>query len=305
MASRFTIVGLGEALFDIFPDKQVLGGAPLNAAVHAHQLGSVRGGRGLVVSRVGQDDLGTRVREELAERGMNIGAIQTDPDHTTGRVYVKVNDQGQPEYEIVENAAWDWLQWDPDLDDLARQCDAVCFSSLSQRHNQARGAIQRFLTEASQAIRLFDLTLRQNFYDRRTLRSSCELSTVVKLNLEELNILCRQLGLEGEGIDERARAILRSFELRMVVVTRGRDGTVIYTPEDRFEGAAASFDPVEGADSVGAGDGCTAAILVGLLLRLPMAKVADLANQVGAYVASVPGATPALAESILQRLQAG
>ncbi len=303
MSTSFTVVGLGEALFDVFPDQQVLGGAPLNVAVHAHQLASARSGRGVVVSRVGQDALGERMRQELAERGMAGDYIQADPDHATGQVYVRLDEQGQPDYQIVEDVAWDWLQWDGDLNDLARQCNAVCFSSLSQRHGQARSVIQRFLAEAKQAIRLFDLTLRQHYYDRGTLATGCELATVVKLNLEELDVLCQVLGMAQASVDDRAGALLKRFDLGMVVVTRGKGGTVLYTPTTRYEGAAASVTPSAGADSVGAGDGCAAAILVALVLRLPMQAVADLANEVGAYMASVPGATTALPDAIVARIK--
>ena len=303
MGDQFTIVGLGEALFDVFSDRQVLGGAPLNAAVHAHQLAAVRGGRGVVVSRVGQDDLGKRVHDELAGRGMSIGYVQTDPDHSTGKVYVALDEDGQPDYEIVEQVAWDWLQWDPDLEHLARNCDAVCFSGLAQRQNQTRSSIHRFATEAAQAIRLFDLTLRQNFYDQRMLRRSCELANVVKLNLEELEVLSAQINLPGDSADLKVKALIDAFALRQVVLTRGAEGTVIYTASQRYEGEPVRYEPAENADSVGAGDACTAAVLVGMALRLPVPKVLELANHAGAYVASMPGGTPALPEAILQRLK--
>lgn len=303
MAAVFTIVGLGEALFDVFPDKQVLGGAPLNAAVHAHQLAAVRGGRGVVVSRVGQDALGDRLRQELSDRGMSLDYIQSDPDHPTGRVYVTLDEQGRPDYEIVVNAAWDWLQWDPDLEDLARRCDAVCFGSLSQRHNQTRGNVQRFVADARQAIRLFDLTLRQHYYDRFVLRRSCELANVLKLNLEELEVLCQTLGITEKDVDRRVAALHKEFKLRLVAVTRGEKGTVLYSPTTRYEGAPAVFQPAPNADTVGAGDACTAAIMVGLILRLPPQKIADAANQIGAYLASVPGATPKLPVELLQLIR--
>lgn len=302
MGDQFTIVGLGEALFDIFPDRQVLGGAPLNAAVHAHQLAAVRGGRGVIVSRLGQDELGKRAQNELTGRSISTEYIQMDPDHRTGKVHVTVDEDGQPDYEVVEHVAWDWLQWDPDLEHLARHCDAVCFSGLAQRQNQTRSSIHRFVTEAAQAVRLFDLTLRQRFYDQRMLRHSCELANVVKLNLEELNVLSAQINLPGESIDTQIKTLIDAFALNQVVLTRGAEGTVIYTRSRRYEGEPVHYEPAEHADSVGAGDACTAAILVGSVLRLPVPKILQLANHAGAYVASVPGATPTLPATILQQL---
>ncbi len=299
MAFSSTIVGLGESLFDVFPDRQVLGGAPLNAAVHAHQLAAGRGGGAVMVSRVGQDELGQRVIAELNERGVGTEDLQTDPDHKTGIVHVRVDEHGQPDYEISPDVAWDWLQWDPDLEALAHRCDAVTFSSLAQRHSQSRSSIQRFLSEASGAVRLFDLTIRQSYYDRDLLRRSCALSSVVKANLEELELLRRLLGLDGTDVDDVARSLRERFGLDLVVVTRGAEGTVLYTPRDRFEGSRVQYPPAPDADSVGAGDAATAAIAVGMVFGLAWPRIVDLANHAGAYVASVPGGTPTLAQEIL------
>lgn len=299
MAPRFTIVGLGEALFDLFPDAQVLGGAPLNVAIHAHQLASPVGGRGVIVSRVGQDHLGDQIIAELRERGMDPSWVQTDPDRDTGRVYVNIDAQGEPQFEIAGNAAWDWLNFDPEDETLARSCDAVCFGSLAQREAQARNAIYRFLAEARHAIRMFDVNLRQNYHDARTIARSCEMSTVVKLNTAELPVVCRLIGLDASDEDAGARALLDRFKLRHVVLTRGEKGTVIYSPQGKVEGAAASYPRAENADPVGAGDACSAGLLYGLVRRWPLQRTADLANHMGAFVASVAGATPKLPQSIL------
>ncbi len=310
MSARFTIVGLGEALFDVFPDRQVLGGAPLNAAIHAHQLAMAVGGRGVVVSRVGQDDLGAAVVRELTARGMDASFVQSDPDHDTGKVYVGRDERGEPTYEIVANVAWDWLSFDPEDEALAQHCEAVCFGTLAQREGQTRNAIYRFLDAARRAIRLFDVNLRQKFYDARIVARSCELATVVKLNHEELPVVCKLLALrvgEPSGanwIDRHAAAILaRHRHLTHVAVTRGPEGTVVYTPNGRTEGKPASFDQQPGRDSVGAGDACAAGLLVGLLQRWPLQRTVDLANLAGAYVASVPGATPLLPATLLEAVR--
>lgn len=302
MAGRFQIVGLGEALFDIFPDGQRLGGAPLNVAVHAHQLAAARGGAGVVVSRVGQDALGDEVAAELHRRGMTSDHLQRDPDKDTGKVYVGVDARGQPSFEIVNDVAWDWLQFDFDAEEVAKRCEAVCFGTLAQRNAQSRNTIYRFLDTARRAIRLFDVNLRQNFYDRAILQRSCELSNAVKLNDQEMPVVAGLLGLPGTTADAHAAALLKRYPLRMVVLTRGEKGTVIHTPSGAVEGEPASYPSVEGADAVGAGDACSAAVLVGAVLRLPLEKVVTLANHAGAYVASQPGATPALPEVIIKML---
>lgn len=304
--NRFTIVGLGEALFDLFPNDQKLGGAPLNVAFHAHQLAQAHAGRGVVVSRIGQDPLGQKILEHLADCDMTGDYLQSDPERATGRVHVEVDGAGQPTYEIVEDVAWDALQFDTDLEDLAGRCDAVCFGTIAQRNTQSRSSIHRFLKTASRALRMFDVNLRQDYYDEPTIRRSCELANALKLNHEELPIVAELCGLsttDSSTIDEQDQqslAMFEQFDLEMLVLTRGARGTRIFTAEGSCDGEPVSYPAAESADSVGAGDACAAAILVGRLLGLPIPALVDLANHAGAFVASQPGATPALPEAILQ-----
>lgn len=303
MHHRFTIVGLGEALFDILPDAQHAGGAPLNVAVHANQLARQHGGRGVVVTRVGQDALGQQLTGEVASRQMDTTYIQTDPDLPTGRVYVQLDAQAQPSYDIIQNVAWDVMQYDPDVEELARRCDAVCFGTLAQRHPQSRQMIYRFLAEARGAVRLFDVNLRGRFYEASIIRRSCEQATIMKLNQDELPVVRRELGLEEVADEEAAaRELLKLFELKMVILTRGAKGTMLITPDTCHSGEPVSYPAAAGADSVGAGDACSAAILVGLAMRQSPEKLVQLANHAGAFVASQPGATPEFPAQILKLL---
>lgn len=298
--ARFTIVGLGEALFDLLPDRQVLGGAPLNVIVHVQQLVAALNGQAFMVSRVGSDVLGRRLLDELRARRMSTQYIQTDPDRPTGTVRVTF-DQGEPQYEIVRDVAWDRLEYTPDLRALVRSCQAVCFGSLGQRERPAQETICHFLQSAMGAIRLFDVNLRQRFYNARILRLSMELASVAKLNLTELPIVIRELGLKPVGssqgpnvLDDLVEALLKEFDLATVVLTRGAQGTVLYTRQGRLEGNPVHYPAQPDADSVGAGDACSAGLLVGMVLGWPPERTLALANRMGAYVASVAGATPIL-----------
>ena len=285
------IIGIGEALFDVFADGARLGGAPLNVALHAHQLGD----EGVVVSRVGQDELGERVLRELVERGMSTAHIQTDPDRPTGEVIVDVDERGEPTYDILRHVAWDTLQFDFDLEDLAQRASAVCFGALAQRDGQSRHTIYRFLDAARRAVKLFDVNLRQDYYDRRILTRSFELADAVKLNIDELRIMDGMFML-GDAPDEAAAAILRKFSVKWVALTRGAEGTVVYTPRAKHE-----IEPVvarPGGDRVGAGDASAAGLLHGATRRWPWERTLKLANALGAHVASQHGACPPLSEEV-------
>jgi fructokinase len=301
-----TIVGLGEALFDVFPDgRQVLGGAPLNAAVHAHQMAAMlgAGGCGIPASRIGQDELGGRLLGELTARGVPTIGLQHDPDRPTGQVRVTLQGN-EPTYEIVEDAAWDRLEFTDDWRDLARACAAVCFGTLAQRSPPARMSIERFLESAPHAIRMLDVNLRQHYFSAELIRRSCEWATVVKLNEHELPRVHQLLGLTSgtASLDEQAALLRVEFGLQAVVLTRGALGTALYTAGGKTQGEPVRFPPQPDADSVGAGDACAAGILIGMLLGWPAARIVALANTVGAYVAAQAGATPELPLGLLAQL---
>ncbi len=300
VTSRFTVVGIGESLYDVFPDRQVLGGAPLNFAVHAGRLAAMCGGTAAIVSRVGQDDLGEGILNEATQRGLDTTCLQTDPDHPTGRVYVLVDADGQPTYDIVGDVAWDWMQFDPDLENLARRCQAASFGTLAQRNSQSRNTIYRFLDAMGPGtLKMYDINLRQDYFDARVIRRSLELASVLKINDEELPVVAATLGLADADPGAAIPMIMRRHGLTHVIYTRGERGTVIHDASGATEGAAARYDGDAAADAVGAGDACAAAVVVGILLSWPVDRIADAANRAGAFVAAHRGATPELPDDIL------
>ena len=295
-------VGIGEALFDCFGDRSLLGGAPVNFAIHADQLLKSLGGKGEVVSCVGDDTLGQQLRAELSERGLSTRQIQTNSSFLTGTVQVSLDKRGEPDYNITENVAWDYLAINVDSLTLAESCRAVCFGTLAQRSSTSRRSIHQFLSSAKNALKVFDLNLRQDYFDAQVIEASFHAANVVKLNEEELDTACRLLNLAEAGVgntEDRAFTLCRAFKLDALALTRGSRGTLLFTPERRIEGAVGTFPVSKDADSVGAGDGSCAALVSGLLLGLPLEHVLDVANKVGAYIASQPGATPQLPPQIV------
>ena len=141
MTSLKTVVGLGEILWDMLPSGRQLGGAPANFAYCSHLLGD----RGVVASRVGSDNLGADIRQSLLALGLTDQFLQVDPEHPTSTVQVQVDAEGQPRFEIVDQVAWDFLEWTPTWKALAQSADAVCFGSLAQRHSQSRETILKFV----------------------------------------------------------------------------------------------------------------------------------------------------------------
>jgi len=180
MSSRI-VVGLGELLWDLLPAGKKLGGAPANFAY----ISSLLGDRGVVASRVGNDELGREVVSCVKKLGGETAEIQTDPIHPTGTVEVSIDNDGQPKFEIKKSVAWDFLEWTSGWSALAKRCDAVCFGSLAQRSAQSRETIQSFLQEAfKSAVCVFDVNLRQGDHTAELLSASMQNAHVVKLNHE-------------------------------------------------------------------------------------------------------------------------
>jgi fructokinase len=287
LSKRHIVVGLGELLWDLFPAGKQLGGAPTNFAY----ITSLLGDEGIPASRLGQDSLGTEAFRRLGELGLSTDFIQRDSDHPTGTVKVEVDRTGQPRFEISKSVAWDFLEWTPQWQKLAQQADALCFGSLAQRSEPSRATIRSFVQASRKnAVRVFDVNLRQNFYTVEVLAESLKLATIVKLNHEELPTIMRLFELEGHGEEDSARQLLSSNEVKLVCVTRGNAGSLLVSADETSEHPGFK---VKVADTVGAGDAFTAALVHGYLRGTSLAHINETANRVGAWVASQAGATPA------------
>jgi len=287
LSKRYLVVGLGELLWDLLPAGKQLGGAPANFAY----ITSLLGDNGIPASRLGQDALGAAAIRRLGELALPTEFIQKDTDHPTGTVQVEVDGAGQPRFEISGSVAWDFLDWTPQWQTLAHQADAVCFGSLAQRSEHSRATVRKFvLASGRNAVRVFDVNLRQSFYTAQVLAESMKLATIVKLNHEELPRIMRLFELEHHREEDSARRLLSLHDLKLVCVTRGNGGSLLISAGECSEHPGFR---VKVADTVGAGDAFTAGIVHGYLRGTSLAQINENANRVGAWVASQSGATPA------------
>ena len=285
------IVGIGEVLWDIFPDGPRFGGAPANYACHAAGMGA----RSHMVSAVGRDELGEKALQALADRGVITESIQLN-DRPTGAVFIKLDAEGKASYEFLENASWDHLQWSTGLEQLASEASAVCFGTLGQRSDASRQTIRRFVdaTPAS-CLRIFDINLRPPFYVDETILASLEIANILKLNDDELPIVAKLAGIHGTD-REITQSLAQRFNLQLVALTRGPHGALLVRSEEVSDHPGISVPVI---DTVGAGDAFTAALTQGVLSELELDAINDRATRVAAFVCSQAGATPALAKELL------
>jgi fructokinase len=286
IGAKRNVVGLGELLWDLLPKGKQLGGAPANFAY----MTSLLGDDGIVASRVGNDELGETAVRRLSELHLGAALIQRDAHHATGSVKVDVDAAGQPHFEIAESVAWDFLEWTPAWQKLAQKADAVCFGSLAQRAPTSRATIRQFVHATREdAVRVFDVNLRQAFYSTEILADSMKLADIVKLNHDELP---RIMGIfELSHIDEQAsaRRLLALHNLKLVCVTRGCRGSLLVSEKGWSEHPGYK---IRVADTVGAGDAFTAALVHHYLRGCTLRQIGDHANRVGAWVASQSGGMP-------------
>lgn len=289
-ATKYKVVGIGELLWDLLPEGRQLGGAPANFAYHAKAIC----GSGIPVSCVAADKLGDEAIAVLAQNGLPSDYIAIDDEHATGTVTVSLDAAGIPNYSIHQNVAWDFIPQTPALIELANQADAICFGALAQRATVSRKTIQAFLDAArTDCLKVFDINLRQAYYDEAIIRASLERANVLKLNDEELPVLQAMLDLPKKESDA-LRQLLKDFGLQLIALTRGAKGALMVTPKE--EAFQAGLPPQRIADTVGAGDAFTAAMTVGLLQEHGLARICSEANQLASYVCSQHGAMPAIPE---------
>ncbi|MES2924030.1 MAG: carbohydrate kinase [Verrucomicrobiota bacterium] len=290
------IIGIGEILWDMLPSGPRMGGAPANFACHARALGA----DARIVSRVGDDPAGAMLLTKLEEAGMCIAGISYDAHHPTGSVGVRILDDGQPVFTIHENVAWDYLTADARTKEIFKQADAICFGTLAQRTSASAMAIRELVAStAPEALRIFDVNLRQNYYTADTIAASLELANVLKLNDAELPEITDLLDMGGT-LREKLSALISRFDLRLIAYTRGSEGSVLF---DGREWCGHPGMAVEVRDTIGAGDSFTAAVTLGMLKRWPLAEISLAANEVAAHVCSHDGAIPAMPDSIRSRFQ--
>ena len=286
MNEKRYVVGLGEVLWDVLPEGKKLGGAPANFAYHAGQfLGS---DNTIAISALGEDRLAEETIEALREHNLN--DLLPRVPYPTGTVQVTLAEGGIPTYDIKENVAWDNIPFDDDIAAIARNCRAVCFGSLAQRNIVSRTTIQKFLDATpDDCLKIFDINLRQQFYTKEIIQESIRRCNILKINDEELVLIGRMFGYPGLDIENKCWLILGKYNLDMLVLTCGTNGSYVFTP------GAVSFQEtpkVTVADTVGAGDSFTGSFVGSILGGKSVAEAHRTAVRVSAFVCTQNGAMP-------------
>ncbi|MGL1890284.1 MAG: carbohydrate kinase [Spirochaetaceae bacterium] len=280
------IVGLGEILWDLFPDGAILGGAPTNFAYHVNSLGL----EAFIVSSIGKDARGAEAKQIFADK--KIKYIVNEVNQPTGTVMVELDSDGKATYDFTKDSAWDFMELTLEAEKLAKECSCVCFGSLFQRSDISRRSMYRFLgLTQKECIRIFDINIRGDYYSKKVIADSLKYATVLKLNDEEFPLLQEMFGLPKND-DEALKTLKEMYSLDLIILTMGGDGSRLYrsTSEDSF----VIPDKTNIVDTVGAGDSFTAAVAVGLIKGDDLDSINRHANKVAGFVCTQKGGTPPL-----------
>lgn len=285
------IVGIGEVLWDYFEDKDdyVLGGAPFNFSYHVNQFGL----NSLVISAIGNDKLGQKLEADVKKK--NVPYMLERLNLPTGVVNVKEVD-GKPRYDILTERAWDYIPNTEQLKEIAANTKAVCFGSLAQRSETSRNSILTFLDAMpSDALRIFDINLRQNWYSKEVIKTSLQKANVLKINDDELLIIQRMFGYIDITPENTCRLIMRDYQLDMLILTCGDKGSYIFTQDEM---SYLSTNDIKVVDTVGAGDSFTASFIASMLKGKTIHEAHRIAVNVSAFVCTQEGATPIIPSNL-------
>lgn len=281
------IVSVGEVLWDILPSAEHLGGAPFNFAWHAHNLGH----EVCFVSAVGNDQRGSKTLEQLTESRLSARFIRRVPDQPTGSVTVALDSQGLPHYTIHRPAAYDFPALSPaEFEALVNPAPAwIYFGTLQQMSAPAHDLTLRLMSAAPTARYFYDINLRAGSFTPELVRTLAQRAHILKLNEQEVSALREIGGLQGDSREQFCRNCLSAFQLDGICVTLGPKGCALLLGNEYLE--APGF-PISVADTIGAGDAFSAALLHGMHAGWTVSGIAAFANRAGALVTSRAGGTP-------------
>lgn len=278
-----SVIAIGEILWDVFPEGKKAGGSSMNVALNLHKQNI----NSHFISAIGNDANGWELIDFLSSKGYPTNLIQTQPTLPTSTVEVKLDEQHQATYTIVEPVAWDAITLTDELTEAVKEADALVYCSLTCRNEKSKNTILTLLKHAK--IKIFDINLRPPFYNMETLKTLLAEANILKVNEHELIYLKNELILTGNTDEQLLKQISQRFNIDMICLTVGEKGAYVLQNGRLYHHKGY---PVKVADTVGAGDSFLATFISSYLNGYPIDTVLDRACKVGAFVASQHGANP-------------
>lgn len=288
------IVCFGEVLWDIFPEGSRAGGAPFNVAYNVHKMGiDVK-----MLSKIGNDELGEKLTDKIKSWGITTDFIQVDEVHPTSTVIAKIDEHNEASYEIVENVAWDFIDFLPEHQDLVANAEAFIFGSLSARNEKTRETLLQLLELAK--LKIFDVNFRPPFIDFEFIKILLNKADIVKMNKAEMKQILEFMGEEYTNEEENVLFIQKEFKVNEIIITKGSKGAGYFVGDQNYNFPAV---PITIADTVGSGDSFLAGFISKRIQNQEPEEIIKEGIALGAFITSKSGACPDYSYSEFQKFK--
>jgi fructokinase len=282
------IAAFGELLWDLLPNRKVLGGAPANFIYRINSFGD----DGTLLSKVGNDKAGREARKALRNLGVSDENIQTDYEFPTGSVKVKIDELGNADYDILTDVAYDHIEINAEMMDAFSEADCVCFGTLVQRYGISKNTLRELIHGSSEVVKFLDINLRKKCYTATSIEDSLQMTNILKTNDEELLVTKYLLDLRHSNLKDLAKETIEKYKLDIILCTLGENGAFCITKEGVFH-----YEPgykINLIDTVGSGDAFSAGFVHYYMNGHPIEEALRFGNAAGAMVATTTGATTSI-----------
>ena len=289
----------GSRLEDIASFAKSVGGCPANIAIGTARLGL----KSAIITRVGDEQMGNFIREQMEREGVNTGGIVVDPERLSALVILSVeNDKTFPLIFYRENCA-DMALCEDDIDeDFIKSSKSVLVSGThfsKPGPDAAQRKAIRIARENGGKV-IFDIDYRPNLWGLAGHRAgeeryiaSDKVSAHLKTVLPQCDLIVgteeEVLIASGESDLLSALKTIRSQSDATIVLKRGPMGCIVYEGEitDNLEdGIVGKGFPIEVYNVLGAGDSFMSGLLSGWLNGHEWNDAATRANACGAFAVS-------------------
>ncbi len=292
MMHKLNIVCFGEVLWDVFPTRKKIGGAPLNVAIRLQSLGN----NVTMASSIGNDENGHNLLEYIKVHGINTDHISINSQFKTGKVKVMLNSKGSASYDIRFPRAWDKISMTEPLRNAVKSADAFIYGSLVARDELSKTTLYELLDVSTYNI--FDLNLRAPYYTKNVLVKLMEMADFIKFNDDELYEVSKFLDSKYNSLEQNIQFISERTNTKNICVTKGSHGAVLFYEGNYYYNSGYLIKVI---DTVGAGDSFLASLISHLLNGNPPQKSINFACAVGALVAQSEGANPDISKEEIEK----
>ncbi len=280
------ITAIGEILFDVYPERRKLGGAPFNFIYHVRKLTA----QGNFISRIGKDEFGNEIISFLKDNGFSLAGIQIDEEHKTGIAKPVLSDDKIPEWSIEEYSAYDFIEYNSEVEKIIEETACIYFGTLAQRNPKSRGTIQKIFNQKNK-IFFCDLNIRQNFYSPELIEQCLNAADVLKLNSDEMKLVNEIILKEKFDESKTPEKIKEKFGIDLLCITNGSEGARIFG-EEKVSVYSVKIPEDELVDTVGAGDAFASILCIGYLKEWNVERINKLASEFAGGIVKINGALP-------------